>query len=911
MPEDLQIRWRSEQLASAHVILVGSILASSPDERFIVGVEPGGDTIRFLDNNGFSSVALDILPEEETNTTILGLTGLFRADTRAIGSTGRPDRIGIAVERVVTGSSESQRAYGLIVDPDPALRTGERIVARPGISALEATRISSLPLLEQRRVAVYPIGIFKLHDTLSSEGLGLVAHRTFVQSGNPDVDSVRNGIVHWTFDGEPNRLVEPDIMLRIGPNPHAGPPAIRRDQRGHILSLSTSAYGFDYPITNATQPLSSRTGRAPAMHLRYDDRATVFSGITTPVSDSSLVSRSRFEQLTVDAVGGATSDNYRLYFERRESRPTLGPLFHLTFDSLAGAGGQIFRDSSLATAEGFEIIPVDLDGKDSGSTEGEIALVNNPGPELLVERRTSGDEIRLFLYRFNRKYPIGTTALGYFSSWQTRGRIAVAGDLVEDGADREEFVLLRRDSLFVLGLRPYEERDLIRPFDELTARPFRTFARFGLADSIITAIIADVDLDGKNDIVAVTGEGTYLIGATETRPFTITRQPLPDYCPSDTLDVSWRRNTIGGGKTGTEGVGVSILGPGPDDERPLAQGLIGADRVRFRPEEIPLDASGDFRIRVYDLRLPHLSDTSEAFRIRSASIGELTFGQPGNVRPGTILYDTVAVECADDLRLQRRDADGDWIPIPGDEGSVSTIDDRAYVRLDVLCTSPIDCSSLGSAMTTEYRLRSRSDSGEPFVLRVLPRKTGVTVTPLGSPGERRYTATWDAGDLGCLQPVVEITDPRLGRRLPLPESAIFAGRAEIVVPPDFSDSIDLCLLCADRCVGATARFDVGEVEMDNYIAPNPFDPDGVDASDGATIVVWLSSNADAVEIRIVDAARSRVRDLGTHTARSGRFSIGWDGTNESGEIVENGTYVCVILIDSHEPLYIPFVVTDR
>ena len=93
-----------------------------------------------------------------------------------------------------------------------------------------------------------------------------------------------------------------------------------------------------------------------------------------------------------------------------------------------------------------------------------------------------------------------------------------------------------------------------------------------------------------------------------------------------------------------------------------------------------------------------------------------------------------------------------------------------------------------------------------------------------------------------------------------------------------------------------------------YAAPNPFSPS---AGDRALIVFSLQEDA-GVDIDIYDFASRKVRTPASGTRFSGNIDhqVPWDGSDDSGQSVANGTYFYRIQTDSGRRAFGKVVVLD-
>jgi flagellar hook assembly protein FlgD len=93
-----------------------------------------------------------------------------------------------------------------------------------------------------------------------------------------------------------------------------------------------------------------------------------------------------------------------------------------------------------------------------------------------------------------------------------------------------------------------------------------------------------------------------------------------------------------------------------------------------------------------------------------------------------------------------------------------------------------------------------------------------------------------------------------------------------------------------------------------YAAPNPFSPSAGDRS----LIVFSLQDAAQVDIDIYDFASRKVRSLVSGTSFIGGIDhqIPWDGRDDSGQSVANGTYFYRIQLDSGRQAFGKVVVLD-
>lgn len=98
-------------------------------------------------------------------------------------------------------------------------------------------------------------------------------------------------------------------------------------------------------------------------------------------------------------------------------------------------------------------------------------------------------------------------------------------------------------------------------------------------------------------------------------------------------------------------------------------------------------------------------------------------------------------------------------------------------------------------------------------------------------------------------------------------------------------AIDVDVTSAD--IATPAGVDLPDVVPAAVIAsiyPNPFNP--------ATTIRFANGVAGRVQIEIYSVKGERVRTLLNQERQAGEFSLRWDGTNDAGQLVPSGAYLC-------------------
>lgn len=141
---------------------------------------------------------------------------------------------------------------------------------------------------------------------------------------------------------------------------------------------------------------------------------------------------------------------------------------------------------------------------------------NIPGKEIIATQSTRDFAYpgsRLMVFRYNSSpyltpTPLGTSLRNFdtICTYPIQGWLAAVNDL--DGQDgKDEVVIVSGSSIVVLRMRDYHTPEFY------SGNHFQTVFthKFG-NETITSAAVADVDGDGRNDIIVTTNMGMYVTG---------------------------------------------------------------------------------------------------------------------------------------------------------------------------------------------------------------------------------------------------------------------------------------------------------------------------------------------------------------------------------------------------------------
>ena len=881
---EILIKWRNAALKNSPVLLVGAVRSgSSPNEQQVVGMEEGSQRITILRANGFLEGEI-FVPATDTALAAM-LTGLFDSTATSPLPTpaARPNMIGIGLKQVQ--NIEEFFANGLLLNT-----SGEVLYELGIVASTERATLAGRTLQSNRTVTILPVAVWKS----GTEGLiafGIITQNEFVQAQS---DRMINSLRRYDLNArQAGGLGQPiDLAPKLYPQP---PVFGERNGAGtDVMALSTSRYDFSPPIVLGTLPRQTASNHPHA--LSFD--------VTSPINPEMIANdfSETAERLT-SQIARLQGRTIRVTAEQGIIPATIS-----LSDMQTGEGEGIFGDDPAA--DGWHIVIADIDGNDNSGTG---YLANNAGSELVATAmpESSGAERWLYLMRWNssaERPPGQTSDFHYFARQRVRGRVMAAGDLVDDSEGRKELILAEGKKLSIMQLKPYSNAT-----DFSNNSPFATLKSFELGSDIVSVAIADLEGDGENDVIVSTRDSTYAIGKLQPNPYPVSGSSLGrKVCIDDTLRLHWLRNTYG------SGTGLTVTAIGPDGSpRVIDQRSRAGDSLRLQVRSgLANPPPGKYTLIVSDAAYPWIRQVSDTFTVAVPTVGTITFeAAPGtSFSPGDVLRDTLLYCCIDNGNLtfeRRRGANASWEPIPD---PTPLNDSTAIISTTIPCPDLNACGEITEGTELLYRLRRLSPDSilsvsNPITI-TIPLVEEISVERVDSNRERLRSVTWETDQFFCsnLEIAIGRGDATLWQALgTVPASA---GEFRFEVPSGFIDTVRLCIRCAEGedCTFGFTSFKVNRVEG-AYVAPNPFDPFGPDLGGDGAAIVYALQEPGTVSITIFDGARTIVRKVIDGERReAGRNREFWDGRNSLGEIVANGTYICVISSGAGEQVVLPIAI---
>jgi hypothetical protein len=834
------------------------------------------------------------------------LTGLFDPLSVGVTFTSTPSMIGIGVEGTLAPGSTTD-PYALV-----ASNEGSPIAQIP-------YHIPDDPNPANRTAKIYPVSAF----SLGTDQLIL----TLVSQDRFQYGSVRpeNGLKRYRYDGSSLQAVHQsngDFDYPVAPMTLPRQPAMLYDERtnSNYLTINTATYPaaprFSTP-TPTPPPLNWRATSSDTMYsIDLSVNAVPMTNIGTRVVGSP--GSTQGSASTTIATLSKTQGNagfYRIIAENHDpARPGVGAIVLDTLfpDPNPSRKGFFVDQATPATNLGWTIAVADLDGK-APSAGGRN---NNPGDEIIAawQAPDGGDLDVGWLYVLN--FPLKASqkdTLNVIAKQRFSGRLLAAGDLVADTNNRYELVVAHGDTLSILQMKDYGNVDDFNPLIVAEKRhPFTVVRSFVLDGNIVSAALADLEADEENDIVVCTTTSTYAIGMPLAKPFDDVNVEGTEFCQGDSVSVAWGHH-VGGGDAG-----VSVTLRSATSVVPVARhhAVTGNDTIRFGTGNL-LDRY--YRVFVADEDAPSVVDSSTTIVVNPHAIATIDVTRADSTYHfGDAVAITGHAQCfSGRVKVEQARGASGWDSIAAD---IVPDGQGAYKAIFHLkCPSVASC-----AIGTEDSLRFRfagidgTIQSPTVAVRVDNPARQLGISPGDDSSRARYrVVTWSQADFACDSVAVSMSMNGGETWKDAGVVPTVAGAFPVKAPIDSSGRILICVHCEDAtgrtCAMGRAAFTTIPLTED-FVAPNPYDPTRTqnDITGHGALISYHLNQASTVSITIYDASRAVVRRVVDGEEQpEGRNVATWDGTNSRGEIVANGTYICLIQTSSDEPIILPIVVLKR
>jgi hypothetical protein len=532
---------------------------------------------------------------------------------------------------------------------------------------------------------------------------------------------------------------------------------------------------------------------------------------------------------------------------------------------------------------------------------------NNPGNEIIVTQSSRDFTVagsRLFVLRYYTgtaiEKPTGANEflfeLDTIFSQKINGWVAAVNDLDGNSDGKDEIILVDGSKLLIMGAKNYFDQDFRfgTPLDTLYIHDFNK-------QTISNVAVADLEGDGRNDVIVTTYDSTYVLGniIPNTLEILYPRQDnaiAREYCAGDTVELNWVNKV-----SGEDYVNIYL--------RPFENGILRPDMdtlivenyfnnvdtntYAYMIDEYVMGRSGQLIVR--GINNPNII-------LDSATI--MTFYAPEIYpeAPDDLLYYvgspidlTGSSFCVDSVTVQYMELDSTWTSIVTE----SVEPDGTYsFEAETPCPEGFfECFDNDSNNILNLRLIGRKsvfgDTSGIYDLAIAP-------TPFPVEWEEPQTASpdisfmWDEMDVpeDCGDSVNVLLSINGGETYGyITTLSIQEEMYKWQIPLNLPDSVSMRFCCTGSCVRTDTTIYGYKPNYINIVAPNPFRP----PLEEVEVVYYVPRDLN-VTIRIMDQANRVVTTLVKDSPRVTNLSYTerWDGRLDDGTLAANGMYYIVM-----------------
>lgn len=541
---------------------------------------------------------------------------------------------------------------------------------------------------------------------------------------------------------------------------------------------------------------------------------------------------------------------------------------------------------------------------DGNSTNSWIDFYpNNLGNEIVLSQSTrefAFPESKLFVLRYNNNVinkptPPGTTLFPFdtICTSKVNGWIAAINDIDRANDGKDEIVIVDGSTLRILRMRNYSDSRFKFgfPFDTVYTREFNK-------ESISSAIVSDIDGDGRNDIIVTTYRATYVLGLPFQNALQVIEpvfaSPKKDFCLEDTITISWKnllssnskaeiyfqefKDSIAFGR-GIVRVGLPILVADSIDN--------SKDTVIYK---LLIDSTFNGKMGIFAVA----NSSSRTSQFDTTTI--VTFGSLSpkidsipnrKFSAGELLFLTGSSYCIDSLALEYQQ-DTSWVNF----GSATISNDKFTTIVEIPCLKVFNINGKDIDSTLKFRFKAFkgrfSESSRTYSLPISPGKLPLKFDTIASAAPNKIIR-WNKSDFKytCDTIGVYISFDSLNFGL---IDRIGTNNNEFYewnVPTNIPDTVLLRVACENSCLRADTLISNLKAKYIKIVSPNPFTPQNEEVE----VVYTVPSNVN-VTIRIIDGNNNVVAEPVRNSPRNPNtiYTDRWNGLNFQGDYVSNGLY---------------------
>ncbi|MDC1067603.1 hypothetical protein OAQ99_00435 [Candidatus Kapabacteria bacterium] len=541
-----------------------------------------------------------------------------------------------------------------------------------------------------------------------------------------------------------------------------------------------------------------------------------------------------------------------------------------------------------------------LDGQNNQSLE---FYPNNPGNEVIVSQSTRDfafPNSRISVLKYNgtikeipKTSPPNST-LNPFDTICTQkinGWIAAVNDLDNDPNDKDEILVVNGSRIMVLQMRDYDTKEfqLGNRFDTLYTQNFE-------GETISYAQIADMEGDGRNDVIVTTFQRTYVIGSPLDNILDVF-EPVnqsDQYCIGDTIDIKWRNLIQEEGTVSLYFLETDLTGNPTGYSATISRNIDNSlDSITYRYEidTLVIGRSGAFIISS-DVNPTEVFDVSGVNTFNIPNINEFYNVPNPEYTVGDMIDFSGEIFCYDSLIVEYSEFGNTWTRAAIDSSQVSN---TFNIEAEIPCLDAFDWQSDMVSQNLSWRLVTYKsqliDYSTTFSTDVIPYPFDFQIDSLLT-ADPTKEFIWDPlfNDYPCDTVVISFRTGSNSFSM-IEEVPIEDGSYKWQLPISLQDTLQLRISCKNSCVMGEAIGSGFKVRNIQLVAPNPFRPPREELE-----IVYFVGNDVNVTIRIFDQNNRLVATPVDNVPRRENiaYTDRWDGYTEKGDLANNGLYYIML-----------------
>jgi len=596
-----------------------------------------------------------------------------------------------------------------------------------------------------------------------------------------------------------------------------------------------------------------------------------------------------FQLLSIQFSGLDGSDGTSSLFLTKEHDPAIGELPYKPATDGDPDGCQYIgkKNHFWSLAKG------NIDGNSSRAPK----YPNNVGDEIVVTNSSSEFVVannKLTILKYNGFEFIPSTPGNYLNPFDTiathpiNGYVAAVNDLDGDPVNaRDEILIVDGSKIRVMRMRDYNDEnfDLGSKFDTVYTHSFGN-------ETITSALISDMDGDGKNDIVVTTFNGTYVLGEPLENTLDVLLPAVDDtdkICIGDSLLIRWRN--IVQNHTKMDVYFREVINNIPVDSLiQVDTNVVNDDEMidyHYFVDKQLLGKTGYFVV-VGQFKPEKMIDSTALVSFADPTVLLETLDEK-DIIAGSYFEITGETTCFDSLSL--------YISINSQSFTrtlydIEQLSSSFTIQADIPCPEMNSCGESSTFQTLTYYLETYSAGftlkSDTLEVPISPSSFNIVIEPEETADPSKII-TWDVVEnenfcdtISAYYSIDNGTSFIFIERIPSIEQQYSWN-----LPVGLPDEAIFRLCCETSCYRMDTLLTGTQISSIKMVSPNPVAPPLEQVE-----IIYTPTEDSNVDIQILDFNNQIVAHPVKNESKMANvvYASFWDGRNLNGDLVHNGLY---------------------